>query len=215
MCAIIGSFDFQKFIELLELNSYRGSFSHSVTTVDTLSMKTQTYKNFGPFTAKPEEIKLSKNYYYIGHSQAPTGGLIKEYGRIHPAENQGLKLWHNGVIKDKEIQRLRKKLNSGATWDTQLVLEYLYQKKLDFEKVLSDIDGAFACVLIKDLNDFYIFRNQPSPLYIDENLSISSTFFKNSRFLEHGVVFQLDFKSKSIKEVSKFKSLSEPYYIED
>jgi hypothetical protein len=39
MCAIVGSFDKDKLIELIKLNSYRGSHSFSVTMLDSIRIR--------------------------------------------------------------------------------------------------------------------------------------------------------------------------------
>ena len=39
MCAIFGSKDKEKFLELAELNQYRGNFAHSTTVFQTGSLK--------------------------------------------------------------------------------------------------------------------------------------------------------------------------------
>ena len=62
-------------------------------------------------------------------------------------------------------------LQSKEQWDTGLMHDWLINKKsLDY------IDGTFACLRYKN-GKLYIFRNEISPLFIDDELNISSTKF--------------------------------------
>lgn len=213
MCSIVGSFSENKFCELMKLNAYRGEFSHSISYI-TKEFESHTEKQFGQFKQiefRTGLVEQTKDYYYLGHSQAPTGGLVLDANRIHPASNGKFKLLHNGIIKSSYVETLRSVLRSSNSWDTQLLLDYLVENNMNFEK-LSDIDGAFACALIKESQFLTIFRNAPSVLFIDENFNISSTKFEGAKLVDVDSVFSLDLYNKKMKKISSFTSKSDPYY---
>ena len=213
MCAIIGSYDVDSLRKLIELNSYRGSTSFSFAAYnEKLACIWRTREHFT--LSIPEYEKL----YKICHIQAPTSDQRDEVW-IHPAESKKKSLlWHNGIIKQNEIERLQKEYNTQEKWDTQLMLELIDQYGFD---ILSGIDGSFACVYSRPFTnslDFstdllYAFRNEISPLYYDDNMNISSTKFENSSLLPANIVFQLDyFYGEIINTGYTFKTKENPYY---
>lgn len=200
MCAIIGSFDKVTLAELYKLNSYRGELSYSVC-----SFKQNGKLDVGVLMQGEGKMPdtLIFRYpsetgdFYIAHSQAPT----TETKNIHPAANDAALLWHNGIIKQKTI--------SEGTWDTAWLLEQI----LDYGwSVLSRIDGTFACVMYNE-NSLYVFRNEISPLFIDDNLNISSTRFNGGESLEPNKVFKLDLIKKKKYIEAEFETKENPYYI--
>jgi glucosamine 6-phosphate synthetase-like amidotransferase/phosphosugar isomerase protein len=201
MCSIIGSYNKDKFIELLNLNRYRGSFSHSLTLYN--EHEVRTFKDFGDFNLELLD-HINDGDYLLGHCQAPTGGLVKEYSRIHPYVSEDFKLLHNGIIKTEALAQINKLLNSEYLWDTQALGELI---KDDFSK-LSDIEGSFACVCIKD-NEIYMFRNAISPLYIN-GANISSTKFADSKMIDHNNVFKLSNNEFILHDI--FHNQHNPYY---
>ena len=85
MCSIIGSFSKEKFKELVELNQHRGDFSYSLLVLDPISSKAlQKKQGFGKFPVDIIDDAMD-NKYYLGHTQAPTNGLIEDSSKIHPA----------------------------------------------------------------------------------------------------------------------------------
>ena len=127
MCAIFGSKDKDKFLELAELNQYRGNFAHSTTVFQTgmfqhypeaekvIHVTTNTGE--GEFkdsiTMSEEEYKTT---YYLGHVQAPTTDSVK----THPSNINGDLLWHNGIIKDYQVQEWKQELGN-VDWDLSLI----------------------------------------------------------------------------------------------
>lgn len=203
MCSIVGSYSKTKFLELIKLNTYRGAFSHSLTIIkqDGYSIT----KDFGPFN----EDLLNMDYYeegdyILGHCQAPTNGLVKEYDRIHPYQGE-LTLLHNGIIKDAEVTRINTGLGKDYVWDTQALAEYI---KDDFKK-LSEIEGSFACVCIKN-NEVFVFRNAISPLYADSECNLSSTKFAGSEMIMNNSIYKL--QNKTFNIVDTFNNTHNPYY---
>lgn len=197
MCAIFGSFDRIKLKELYDLNSYRGTLSYSIASFkdDKLSV---LLKDKGIMHENLlDNIPYQEDSFFIGHTQAPT----TESDDIHPAVYGCGLLWHNGIIKQKTI--------SDGIWDTQWLLEQI----VDYGwSALSRVDGTFACVMFNN-NELFIFRNEISPLFIDDNLNISSTKFDNSKSLSPNKVFKIDLMSKMLSEVASFETLENPYYI--
>lgn len=218
MCSIIGSFDLEKFLELVKLNQSRGTFSFSFATLfinngEILSV--DLIKQFGEFQ---ENVLATQNSptpftkYYIGHVQAPTGGLLKEPGRIHPSvlqkNRQNSYLWHNGILKENCITTLQTRNNRKSQWDTKLLHLEIWNHGL---KSLSNIDGSFGCVLIS-LNRMYIFTSDIITLFIDNEFNLSSIPFTNSRRIDPNFIHMMDFNEQKLIASRKFQSLSSPYY---
>ena len=164
MCAISGSFNKDKLLELYKLNAYRGEMSHSLITFDYDNEDRLRlgvlFQDQGPLNVEVlNELQEKPNRYFLTHSQAPT----TDTRNIHPAVYGDALLWHNGIIKQKDL--------SSGTWDTQWLLERI----TDYGwSSLSRVDGTFACFMFWS-GSIFIFRNEISPLFIDKNLNLSST----------------------------------------
>lgn len=223
MCSIIGSFEPKMLVHLYELNSYRGTHSHSVTVYDHRNKKIRySDKQLGELKEN-QLINITRTFpgnYYIVHSQAPTteNSDIKS---VHPAAffhnevgDMSL-LWHNGILKPKTINMLRETTGIASTWDTELLLHYMVYKGN-----LSEVDGSFAC-LMYHMGDLYMFRNEISPLFIDFEMNISSTRFEigagdggKSIHVKPNTVFKLDLHNKSSIIQSVFNTKNSPYLLE-
>ena len=98
----------------------------------------------------------------VGHQRAAT----TKAGGAHPARNRGLRLWHNGIIKGKQLESWQPTKPVGGMWDTAELLDQI--EKLSYEKAIpgvpDDVDGSFACVLLHQ-GILYLFRNHYAPLY--------------------------------------------------
>lgn len=202
MCAISGSFNPDKLKELYKLNAYRGELSYSITSFlpyDNFYNELGTLvQDSGPI---PDDVfKFATELpgrFYVAHSQAPT----TQTGHMHPAAYGNCLLWHNGIIKQKSLPE--------NTWDTLWLLENITNYGWSS---LSRIDGTFACVMYNHGN-LFVFRNEISPLFIDDDLNISSTKFEGSRPLEPNIVFKLNLKDKQLSAEAYFETLENPYYI--
>jgi hypothetical protein len=94
-----------KLEELYKLNAYRGELSYSLssyTFTDFMTEDLQLNVLMQDYNKMPED--LIKNFpdggkYFIAHSQAPTTSS----NNIHPAVFGRTMLWHNGIIKQKNI----------------------------------------------------------------------------------------------------------------
>lgn len=206
MCSIIASFNTEKFKELVDLNQFRGSFSHSITYTGDGGVF--SLKDFGPF---PKDIleNLNDNLFKIGHVQAPTGGMIKDRSRIHPCFTGNSFLWHNGILTDNCIQRLQDELHVTTSFDTKLLSMILERKGV---QVLNEIEGLFSCIWYHE-GQYYMFRSKHGKLYVDENLNISSERFNGGKCINYDTVYQLDLSNKKLIEVEKFKTLKFNYII--
>ena len=201
MCGIFASFDCDKLKELHKLNAYRGSLSYSICgfkRYHTSVIPSVLYSAEGDL---PDDIidhacSMDKNTYMVAHVQAPT----TQSGGRHPAAADSGMLWHNGIIKQKEIPE--------GTWDTLWLLYAIKDYGFDY---LSRVDGTFACVLFSG-DTLYVFRNEISPLFVDKDLNISSTKFDGSEELEPNKVFVIALAEKKLECIHRFRTKQNPYY---
>jgi hypothetical protein len=193
MCAIFGSKDKDKFIELADLNSYRGQHSFSIAQFDQDSNLLSLIKKEGEFDS---DFNLFDDcFYLIGHTQAPT----TQSSKIHPCEKNDSMLWHNGIIKQFVLDE-----HNWQGWDTEFLLDNLDS--------LSEINGSFACVHYQN-SVLQLFRNEISPLFYDYDLNISSTKFKDCVSLRPNVFVELNLKNQSIDRINQeFTTKENPYY---
>lgn len=205
MCSIIGSFSKTKIEELANLNSYRGQHSHSIFVFD-YGVIRYRHKQLGPLELDKHSLP---NGYIVVHQQAPTTDS-KDINSVHPAEINDHLLWHNGIIKTAEINRLRVSLRNDSIWDTKLLLNHLIQ----YENV-NDIDGTFSCLWYNG-KQLFLFRNEISPMFYDDTGNISSTKFDNSKSLEPNNIWLFEPSSSIIdRSISAFETVENPYYFVD
>ena len=211
MCSIVGSFKKDKLIELCEINSYRGQHSHSISYFDIVTGEISVQKYEGKVDYNIIEQKPL--VYMIVHMQAPTSEGDPK-GTIHPAYFKGKFLWHNGILKQSYVQKLKESLHENVheicNWDTFLMLKAISKDR----KNINDLDGSFSC-LMYDNEKLYVFRNEISPMFYDANLNISSTGFKGSRPTPPNQIHHMDFNFSSLFAVENFITRFNPYYIED
>lgn len=198
MCSIMASFSAEKLKELVDINQFRGNFSFSYTEVDEKNRPVVQVKSFGEFN---KDI-ISPNNYKIAHVQAPTGGLVKDEARIHPVEDNGSMLWHNGLIVPRGIKYLQELLGTDETFDTRLLHRAILVHGFD---ILNDIEGLFSCLLIRNGNIF-IFRTKHGKLYVDEDMNISSERFDGSKCINSDTIYNIDVSEKDITVTGAFKT---------
>lgn len=193
MCSIIGSFNKEKVKELVKLNQHRGNFSYSISVYNVCENKIiYSYKDFGEFNVnKFNSILHTPNNYYICHIQAPTGGMLKDYNRIHPVKYNNTYLWHNGILK----------LKDRTLFDTKYLTNILSKKGFNG---LSDIEGLFSCVYYN--KGLYMFRTKHGKLYIDKDMNVSSEKFENSKCINFDTVYKVNLKNKEVIIVNEFKT---------
>ena len=203
MCAITGSLHKNKLKDLYALNAYRGELSYSLASFRPTKDRLTFQLLFQESGKMPENLiddtPLQLGDYIVAHSQAPT----TDSNNVHPAVYGDAMLWHNGIIKQKNILE--------GTWDTAWLLENI----IDYGwSSLSRVDGTFACVMYFAGN-LYVFRNEISPLFIDAALNISSVGFKGSNPTPPNKLHHLDFNFQSLFGVKAFTTKFNPYYLED
>ena len=207
MCSIFGSFSRDKIVELANLNMYRGQHSYSFSYYDP-EIKNITYmqRSFGPIPL--DKINIPEGQYCIAHMQAPTTDN-KSASFIHPAMIGNGYLWHNGIIKDRWIKETIPdiELSDFNTWDTYLILRQ-YGKTKD----LNNIDGTFSCLYYQVDEGLQLFRNEISPMFIDDDSNISSTKFSNSRSLAPNIVWKFVPGQPDISKLHEFKTVENPYF---
>ena len=209
MCAIVGSFDKNKLIELIELNSYRGSHSFSFSTINPISGSLVVrQKAFGKINY--DHLNTPPGHYAIVHIQAPTTDA-KSLDNIHPAEEEHtMHLWHNGIIKANHVKVLQEKYGNDTNWDTKLLLRAVCTTWDE----LNRMDGSFSC-LLHDNDTAYLFRNSISPMFFDNELNISSTKFEGGISTPANRVLKMDFEAKCLYTVVEFKTVENPYFFGD
>jgi len=201
MCSITGSLDKDKLKELYALNAYRGELSYSLSTFRPYQNRAVFQTLFQDDGKMPEgfidDMCNVKGDFFIAHSQAPTTDSKNK----HPAVYGNAMLWHNGIIKQKTI--------TPDTWDTAWLLEQI----IDYGWTsLSRVDGTFACILYCS-DEIFVFRNEISPLFVDNKFNISSTKFEESFSLEPNQVWKLNFETGNLDSVAYFNTFENPYYI--
>ena len=201
MCAITGSFTKYKLKDLYRLNTYRGELSYSLTTFkysgDKIELMTLMQDEFKMPENLIDDIPAPEDTFFVAHSQAPTTTTKN----IHPAVYGDTLLWHNGIIKQNTID--------NGTWDTN----FLLQRIVDYGwSTLSRIDGTFACMMYSS-GEMFVFRNEISPMFYDDDFNFSSTKFEGSKPLEPNKVFKLNLKHKRMSVISHFSTLENPYFI--
>lgn len=227
MCAISGSYDVNKLRYLYDLNAYRGVVSSSFALFDEEGLS--ILARYDRELKESDWAFLKSRYdglgYMLCHSQAPTSAE-EDLTTIHPAftsvkraykdkiHSDRYFLWHNGIIKQKEMDRINKWCGLNYGWDTQMLVDFY---ALFGPEKLSDIDGTFACVLYEERRDtpasLWLFRNEISPLFVDDELNISSTKDGDMKPLEPGRVFQLEVENKELHPTNQqFATKENPYF---
>jgi len=207
MCGISASFNIETLQNIIEVNNIRGNFSFSLLVYDYINKHILAlHRSF--IDKRKELVKLYKDIpaYFIAHNQAPTAGLNHNFFKIHPAEYKNNFLYHNGLLKDNTIQKLR--LFYKSDWDTMLLLQEIIHS--DF-KNLNDIYGSYACILINEYK-LFVFRNSNSIIYYDTELNLSSEKMDTMQELPTNKIFELDFNNRSIKPFQDFTNIDDIYY---
>jgi len=159
------------------------------------------------------------------HIQAPTTDA-KSLDTVHPAISRNEStfrkdkhtlekkpyscLWHNGIIKDDCVKELQREQNTEVVWDTALLLNAVDTNL----QSLNSIDGSFSCLYYKD-GRIYLFRNDISPMFMDNALNISSTKFEGSVATGANKVWLIDTYHRALHKVFEFETVENPYYFGD
>jgi len=206
MCSIVGSFDIDRLRQLAELNAYRGTHSHSLYAFDSNKNVVYSHRSFGALDINKHAIETNSNLYFVAHQQAPTTDA-KSVDSIHPAQVQDTLLWHNGIIKEDDVIRLKDELLSDEVWDTKLMLlNYLKSGSVD------NIDGTFSCLLYNE-NKLHLFRNEISPMFYNEQGDISSTKFEGGQPTSPNFIIEFEpFDDNLMTLRNQFVTKENPYF---
>jgi len=201
MCAITGSFSQNKLADLYRLNAYRGELSYSLSSFsfgeDSVRLETMMQDRDKMPEGLIKGLTGGDNKYFIAHSQAPTTNA----NNIHPAVYGDCMLWHNGIIKQKNL--------TEGTWDTQWLLEQILNYGWSS---LSRVDGTFACIMYNS-GELFVFRNEISPMFYDKDMNFSSTKVEFAESLPPNKVFKINLKYKQLSPIAYFQTMENPYYI--
>ena len=190
---------------LVDINQFRGNYSYSISALsDTLTI---LKKDFGEF---PEVSTLNLNDgFYACHVQAPTGGMIPDKDRIHPSELPDSALYHNGIITPRGVAYMQDKLQTTETFDTKLLHGMI--DRYGFE-CLSDIEGGFACLYIKQ-NNIYIFRTKHLKLHFSSDM-ITSERAEGTKMINADTIYKVSVQDKlSLEPIDTFKTKRYNYII--
>lgn len=199
MCAIIGSFDIKSILKLVEKNQHRGRVAYSISLYNIKSgMVTSEYK-LGEFNSEFLKSMNTDGCYVVCHLQSPTGTGYSDEKRRHPSVVNNSYLWHNGILMPSTIKMLQEKYYE-STFDTHLLHQWLLSRGK-----LNEIEGSFACLFIVD-NSMKIFRSKHAKLYIDDNMTISSESFFESKCINADRIYMMDLEKGSLVIESYFKT---------
>jgi glutamine phosphoribosylpyrophosphate amidotransferase len=211
MCSLIGSFSKEKIVELVKLNLYRGQHSYSYSYYNPEDNSIQVTRGLGEIPL--DDIKIPEGHYCIAHMQAPTTEN-KDINSVHPAQIGNSYLWHNGIIKASWIEKRKNHIEVSEipsrynTWDTYLILRQYVE-----DGHLNNIDGTFSCVYYSPMEGLQLFRNEISPLFLDDQHNISSTKFYKSHSLPANKVWTF-MPGENILEDGDFNTVENPYYFD-
>lgn len=221
MCGIFASFSKERLAKLAELNSYRGSKAFSISHYDPSGMGVvDVYRSEGTFNVdvavEGSGRVILDEFFKICHVQAPTSGADAS-ASIHPAQSmvEARTLWHNGIIKASDVERLQAKWETNQKWDTKLLMQELEDEGYTSDN-LSEINGSFACVYVRD-DKLFVFRNEISPLFFNDDMDFSSVKFPGSMSVPPNIVFRVDLLSQppALTQVNYFTTKETPYYFGD
>tara|TARA_R110000772_G_scaffold2311_7_gene8005 strand:- start:3754 stop:4380 length:627 start_codon:yes stop_codon:yes gene_type:complete len=203
MCGIFASFNRETFLKLLKLNKARGCYSYSYSTYDVGGYLDVERKAFGEFD---ESLVTKDGVYHIGHVQAPTTADVGS-DNIHPSIYKDSHLWHNGILKEDTIEQLKLLLHLPQTnWDTELLNRWFSQ-----QSHLSNIDGTFSCLRYNS-GYMFLFRNEISPMFMNEDWDLSSVKFEGAKPTRPNTVWLMDFNTHDLINVDNFTTKENPYY---
>lgn len=209
MCSIIVSQSELKFKELVGINQKRGSFSFSyiapiVKDYEEIEVET-IYRGWDEFDTR---VINSNAFLHIGHTQAPTSGLVKDKNRIHPAIQDTAYLFHNGILKADYVKFLQTRYKTEEPWDTRLLLMRIQDVGLG---CLSEVDGSFACIYLAN-KQMLVFRNEIAPLFIDRDGNLSSLKFDGAMPVPPNEVFRYSFNQTYLTPTDRrFTTKNNPY----
>jgi len=182
MCGIVGCIGISNplmfLLDGLKELEYRGYDSAGIAIMDEDDLKIiKAVGKLKNLEEKVKNVKLNKPYAGIGHTRWATHGKPTELN-AHPHKGQFSAVVHNGIIENyQEIKNKLLKEGVGflSQTDTEVIVklfEYYYEDNATkaFKKVLDEIDGAYAILLItKKEPEKIFFAKKGSPLIVAKN----------------------------------------------
>lgn len=216
MCAIVGSNNFQRFIELIDLNKIRGNLTfgglfvsadrYHVIKLDSLSNINEKLKRFSTDTL-----------YFLGHLQAPTSSeRTINTDNIHPFVSGNYICAHNGVLTNfEDLLKTHSITNHQSRVDSsiipRLIDKYVYQRQLSpvdaIKTVLQEINGTYSLWLY-DKGDRSVYFARLSSTVFYDTVDISSVKTGNMIELPEYKIYKLDLRDNKLTIVSEFSAVS-------
>ena len=182
MCGIVGCIGINDpvkyLIEGLKELEYRGYDSSGIAVMDEEDLKIiKAVGKLKNLEEKVKKIKFKNPFSGIGHTRWATHGKPTELN-AHPHKGQFSAVVHNGIIENyQEIKNklLKEGIEFISQTDTEVIVklfEYYYDGDAfkAFKRVLDEIDGAYAILLITKKEPKKIFfAKKGSPLIVAKN----------------------------------------------
>ena len=222
MCGIFTSPDKDRFFnELFFKNMVRGNSEHySVTLLNEEAENITIFRSMPSVPISKFIISINRHitahaggrYYLIGHHLAPTS----VHSNFHPAQVEDTYLWHNGMIKEALMEKLKIKYKADPQneWDTKLFLRYIVDNK-GKEDILDNIEGSFACLMARG-DGMAVFRNELVNLFFNpETREFSSVELKGFIQIPANTIFSfLPFDNGpelGLRFINKFSTKDNPF----
>jgi glucosamine--fructose-6-phosphate aminotransferase (isomerizing) len=194
MCGIVGYLGRENCKDILldglkELE-YRGYDSAGVTILQEEFANFRSVGKLDGLVNKMEDFQVEGFSTGIGHTRWATHGKPTE-DNAHPHYGSFTHIVHNGIIENYiEIKRelLQKGYSFTSQTDTEVIV-HLFEEKLKssetnfeaFQKTISELDGAYALLLItKDEPHRIYFAKEGSPLILGTDFENGEQFFASS-----------------------------------
>ncbi len=182
MCGIVGCIGINDpvkyLIEGLKELEYRGYDSSGIAVMDEEDLKIiKAVGKLKNLEEKVKKIKFKNPFSGIGHTRWATHGKPTELN-AHPHKGHFSAVVHNGIIENyQEIKNklLKEGIEFISQTDTEVIVklfEYYYEGDAfkAFKRVLDEIDGAYAILLITKKEPKKIFfAKKGSPLIVAKN----------------------------------------------
>ena len=175
MCGIIGYIGKNPeriLLEGLKKVEYRGYDSAGMTVCR--GGEFITYKEIGEVSSLASKVKLNEQFGLgIAHTRWATHGKISlENTHPHFSNNCDIALVHNGIIEN--FEQLREQLNlrkiecCGQT-DSEVVVKMFDNLSISsLRRVLKNLVGSYAFVMLSKSGDYLYFAKNKSPLYLSK-----------------------------------------------
>lgn len=173
MCGIIGYIGKnveENLFEGLKRLEYRGYDSAGMTVMRNGNF--DTYKSVGEVDNLKAKLKFNEEFGFgIAHTRWATHGKITiENCHPHFSSNGNIAIVHNGIIdnfEDLKIQLQAKDKCFVSQTDSEVVAKLLDKLNINnLRRVLKQIKGSYALVLLSKEKDCLYFAKNKSPLYV-------------------------------------------------